>query len=71
MTEPAEIRAASVAGMATVGGLNLLLMEHQADRWGRCNGCRLPQSGTPIWPCSVFTLASRARELQLLGRLAG
>ena len=39
-----------------------LVAEHRADEHGRCLGCRLPQSGDQVWPCTLFALGIAAIE---------
>ncbi len=37
-----------------------LVREHQADRYGRCKACELPESGGSVWPCTLHNLGTAA-----------
>ena len=41
-----------------------LAKEHRADNHGRCLGCRLPQSGDQVWPCTLFAFGIAAIEVR-------
>jgi hypothetical protein len=55
--------ALALAALPEVWGT--LLIEHEPDRYGRCQTCRT--SGTPgvPWPCTLRVAAEDARELAL------
>ena len=50
-----------------------LVREHRADDRGDCAGCKLPQSGNQVWPCTLFALGVAATEARAgrFRRLAG
>lgn len=50
----------------------ILVREHRSDDHGRCAGCTLPQSGSQVWPCTLFALgvAATAARSGRLPRLA-
>ena len=39
-----------------------LVREHRSDDYGCCAGCKLPQSGNRVWPCTLFALGVAATE---------
>ena len=39
-----------------------LAREHRSDDHGCCVGCKLPQSGNQVWPCTLFALGVAATE---------
>ena len=41
-----------------------LVREHRTDARGDCAGCKLPQSGNQVWPCTLFALGVAATEAQ-------
>ncbi|MGH3613676.1 MAG: hypothetical protein ACRDRK_14015 [Pseudonocardia sp.] len=46
-----------------------LLVEHVADRNGRCGRCSLGAGwGRPVWPCRLHTLAAAARLVDTRAR---
>jgi hypothetical protein len=55
--------AAALADMP--GVVAALLREHTPDGSGRCRACGMPGTGTPYVPapCSLWTLADRARAI--------
>ena len=39
-----------------------LVNEHRADDRRHCLGCKLPQAGDQVWPCTLFALGVAAIE---------
>lgn len=40
-----------------------LLATHTTDHLGYCRGCELPQTGPMRWPCTLWSIATRARSM--------
>jgi hypothetical protein len=64
--KPAELLTASEWAALVVdldGVADRLAATHVDDGGGHCRGCRLPQTPTPVWPCTLAVVAREARAL--------
>lgn len=44
-----------------------LLVDHVADRLGRCAACRRAGGSGEVWPCSLHRIALDAQRIHALG----
>jgi hypothetical protein len=65
-TESTDPLIIAIAGMPEL--VANLLRDHRPDSYGKCKACGLPGTGTPHlgWPCALYTIADRARNIRML-----